>query len=491
MSSSSNSLRRRLLLETKAPSSQAEAKPAASQQAQARPAASQQAEARPAAPPRSEVKPAAASPYGHPNLGRSMVLGFAMIAVGIGGFGLWAGLAPLQGAAVATGTVVVDSKRKTIQHLEGGIVREILVHDGDRVRTNQVLMRLDDTQASSTLQQVTARYAAAAALVARLTAEEQGKTAIEFPPDLLSHRNDPEIAKLIAGQTSIFKSQLDELNSQTQILGQRNAQAEEEIRGLEAQIKAQREQLRLIGEEITNKSALLDRGLVTKPQVLLLQRQQAEIEGAMNQNVAAIARAKQVVAETQLRISDLRTNRVNEASKDHGEALKDMLDFAEKTRAARDVLNRTVVRAPLDGTVMELAAHTIGGVVSPASTLMEIVPTADQLTVEAKVDVKDIDHVHAGLPAQVRLVNYSQRDTPTLDGKVDWVSADRVDDPKAGASYYSAKIDVDRTQLKALDNVHLYPGMPVEVMILGNERTVFDYLLGPVNRTFARAMREN
>lgn len=426
-----------------------------------------------------------------PGLGRTIITGVLLIAVCIGGFSLWAGLAPLRGATVAPGTVVVDSKRKTIQHLEGGIVSEILVQDGDRVKADQVLMRLDDTQASSALQQVTARYNAAAALVARLTAEELGRPTIEFPADLLAQRADPDVARLIDGQSSIFKARGDEIDSQTQILDQRNGQAAEEIRGLEAQIKAQGEQLRLIGEEVASKSALLERGLVTRPQVLLLQRQQAEIDGAMNQNVATIARVKQEIAETQLRISDLHTNRVDEAAKDHGEALKDLLDFAEKMRAARDVLNRTVVRAPLDGTVMELAAHTIGGVVAPGSTLMEIVPSADELTIEAKVDVKDIENVHAGLPAQVRLVNYSQRDTPTLDGHVDWVSADRVDDAKLGTSYYSARIDVDHAELAALDNVKLYPGMPVEAMILGQKRTVFDYLLAPINRTFARAMREN
>jgi HlyD family secretion protein/epimerase transport system membrane fusion protein len=418
-------------------------------------------------------------------------MGIVMIAVCIGGFGLWSALAPLRGASVAPGSVIVDSKRKTIQHLEGGIVSEILVQDGDRVQADQVLMRLDDTQASSMLQQVTARYNAAAALVARLTAEELGRPTIEFPPDLLAEGADRDVARLLDGQSSIFKARADEIDSQTQILDQRNGQAAEEIRGLEAQIKAQGEQLRFIGEEITSKSALLERGLVTRPQVLLLQRQRAEIDGAMNQNVATIARVKQTIAETQLRISDLHTNRVDEAAKDHGEALKDLLDFGEKMRAARDVLDRTVVRAPLDGTVMELAAHTIGGVVAPGSTLMEIVPSADELTIEAKVEVKDIENVRAGLPAQIRLVNYSQRDTPTLDGRVNWVSADRVDDAKLGTSYYSARIDVDHAALAALDNVKLYPGMPVEVMILGKERTVFDYLLAPINRTFARAMREN
>jgi HlyD family secretion protein len=432
-----------------------------------------------------------ASRYGGPGLGRTILLGFAIIALGVGGFSLWAGLAPLRGAAVASGTVVVDSKRKTIQHLEGGIVREILVQDGDLVKADQVLLRLDSTQASATLQQVTARYNAAAALVARLTAEEQGRDSIEFPTDLLAQRGDPDVAKLIAGQNAIFQAKLSELNSQTRILQQRDAQAAEEIRGVEAQIKSQREQIRLIREEIESKSQLLEKGLVMKPQVLALQRQQAELEGTMNQNITGIARGRQTMAETELRISELHTTRINDASKEHGDALKDLFDFTERMRAARDILDRTVVRAPLDGTVMEMAVHTIGGVVSPGATIMEVVPSADRLTIEAKVEIKDIDHVHAGLPAEVRLTTYSQRDTPTVDGRVNWVSADRVEDAKAGVAYYSARIEADRAQLAALPNVRLYPGMPVEVMILGSERTALDYLLAPVTRTFARAMREN
>src|SRR5579862_259013 len=420
----------------------------------------------------------------------TILIGVAIIAFCIGGFSLWAVLAPLGGAAVATGSVVVDSKRKSIQQLEGGIVSEILVHDGDRVKADQVLMRLDPTQAQATLQQVTSRYNAAAALVARLTAEDTGQSDITYPPALLAQASDPEVAKLIDGQTAIFRARLDELSSQTQILDQRSAQSAEEIRGLEAQIKSQQDQLRLIGEEITNKSALLEKGLVTKPQVLQLQRQQAEIEGAKNVNVASIARAKQSVQENQMRISELRTNRINESSKDHGEALKDLFDFAERVRSAQDVLARTEIRSPSDGTVMAMTVHTVGGVVAPGSTVMEIVPSADQLTIEAKVAVKDIESVHAGLPAQVRLTAYDQRSTPTVDARVSWVSADRVDDDKTNLSYYTTRVEIDRAQLAALDSVHLYPGMPVEVMILGTERTVADYLLAPITRTFARAMRE-
>jgi HlyD family type I secretion membrane fusion protein len=365
------------------------------------------------------------------------------------------------------------------------------VRDGEKVRADQVLLRLDDTQASANLQQVTGRYDAAAALVARLTAEELGQTEITFPPSLLARRDDPAVAKLMQGQETIFKARLNELNSETQILEQRDGQAAEEIRGLEAQIASERQQLSLIAEEIKDKTYLLQKGLIPKPEVLQLQRNAAQIEGQMNQNVTEIARAKQSIGETRLRISELRTNRINEASKDHNDALKDLLDNTEKMRAARDVLERTVLRAPLDGTVMELAVHTIGGVVAPGATLMEIVPSGDRLEIDAKVPVKDIEHVRAGSAAEVRLVNFSQRDTPTLDGTVSWVSADRVDDQKSGSSYYTARVEVDAKQLASLPQAKLYPGMPVETMILGAKRTALDYLLGPVNRTVARGMREN
>lgn len=426
-----------------------------------------------------------------PDLGRTILLGFTIIAICIGGFSLWAGMAPLRGAVMAPGAVIVDGKRKSIQHLEGGIVSAIDVRDGERVKANQVLMRLDPTQASAALQQVTARYDAAAALAARLTAEELGRSQVTFPPDLLAQRNNPDVAKLIAGQVAIFKARLNELNSQTEILEQRDGQAKEMIRGLQGQIAAQREQLKLIAEEIKDKTYLLRKGLIPKPQLLRLQRQAAQIRGSMDENITSIARAKQSIGETQLRIAELRTNRVNEASKEHGTALKELFDNAERMRAARDVLNRTVVRAPIDGTVMELAVHTIGGVVTPGQTLMEIVPSADTLEVEAKVPVKDVEHVRAGQPAQVRLIGYDMRDTPSLNGTVSWVSADRIDDQKSGVSYYNARIDVDRKQLKSLPQIELYPGMPVEAMVLGGKRTVLDYLLGPINNTFAHAMREN
>ncbi len=419
-----------------------------------------------------------------------ILCGLAIVALFFLGFGGWSMLAPLYSAAVAQGSVIVDTKRKTIQHLEGGIVREILVRDGERVKAGQVLVQLDDTQARATLQMVKSRYSNALALVSRLTAEELDHAEIEFPERLLAQRDNPEVAKLLAGQSNIFKAKKDELESQIAVLRQRDAQATEEIGGLEGQIKAQREQLRLLSVEIKDVSFLLDKGLVQKPRLLSLQRQQAELEGGVSQNVAAIARTRQSMGENRMRISELHTNRLNDAAKEHGEALKELLEFTDRMRAAEDVLDRTLITAPIDGVVMNLGVHTVGGVLRPGDPLMDIVPSKDRLVIEAKVDPKDIHDVRPGLPAQVRLTAFSQRTTPTIDGQVRWVSADRVDDERQHASYYATRIMVDERQLANLEDVELYPGMIVDVMITTGTRTAFDYFVSPVNRAFARAMRE-
>src|SRR5579863_2152172 len=422
--------------------------------------------------------------------GGTIFAGYLIVAIFFFGFGGWAIYASLDSATVAPGTVVVDTKRKTIQHLEGGIVRDILARDGDRVTAGQVLVRLDPTQARATLELATGRYQTALAMAARLTAEELDLSEIEFPAELLAQRSDPAVAKLIDGQTAIFNARRDELASQTNILKQRDSEVEEEIRGLDAEIAAEQTQLQLIRQESQTVGALLARGLAQKPRLLALQREEAEIEGTMGKNIAAIARARQTIGETQLHISELRTKRVNDAVKDYGDVLKEVFEFADRRAAAQDVLARTEIRAPLDGVVVNEAVHTPGEVVAPGATVMEIVPTDDRLVVDAKVEVADVKRVHAGLPAQVRLVSYNRRNTPTLDGTVVWVSADRIDDEKAHTSYYTARIEVNQAQIAALPDARLYPGMAVETMIIAERRTLFDYLIAPFSRTFARSMHE-
>jgi membrane fusion protein, type I secretion system len=436
--------------------------------------------------PRAEARP----PRPRCGFAGPIFTGYLILALFFLGFGGWAGHFALDSATVAQGTVVVDGNRKTVQHLEGGIVREILVRDGDRVAAGQVLVRLDQTQARTTLAMATSRYRTALATAARLTAEQNGLSKIVFPPELLSDKDDPEVAKLIAGQTALFAARRDEINSQIVVLRQRDAEIDEEIRGLEQQIAAQQTQMRLIREESRTVEELLTRGLAQKPRLLALARQEAEIAGASGRDVATIARARQTIGETQLRISELQNKRITDAVKDYADVLKEVFEFADRRAAAQDVLSRTEIRAPLDGVVMNQAVHTMGGVIAPGAAVMDIVPNTDRLVVNAKVDVSDIERVRAGLSAQVRLVTFNRRNTPTLDGTVAFVSADRIDDDKAHIAYYIARIEVDPGQLQRLDDVRLYPGMQVEAMIVSERRTLFDYLVAPFNRTFARALRE-
>ena len=435
---------------------------------------------------------AAPAPHGPPPAGFCGPIrrGGLVLAVFFAGLGGWAALAPLDSATVAPGSVVVDTQRKTIQHLEGGIVREILARDGERVLAGQVLIALDDTQARAALEMVQSRYDNAIALVARLTAEQLDRKQIDFPAELRARSNVPEVAKIINVQKNIFRTKLDELDSQTAILNQRSAQALEEIAGLKDQIKAEREQLRLLDIEIGDVEYLLGKGLIQKPRLLQLQRERAEVEGAMDQNIASIARTRQAIGENQMRILELHTNRLDEAAKQRNDALKDMFEFADRLRAARDVVDRTLVVAPIDGFVMNMSVHTVGGVVRPGEALMDIVPARDPLVIEARLDPKDVQDVHAGLPAQLRLTGFNRRTTPTLDGRVIWVSADRIDDEKQHASYYTARVVPDANQLAQSPQIELYPGMPVDVMITTGRRTALDYLLTPVSRTFAHAMRE-
>jgi HlyD family type I secretion membrane fusion protein len=417
--------------------------------------------------------------------------GCLIVAAFFGGLGLWAWLAPLSSAAVAPGTVIVDGKRKLIQHLEGGIVRDILVHDNDRVAAGQVLLRLDDTQPKAKLQLISGRYYGGLARAARLAAEANFRPAIDFPELLTSRRGEPDIAKVMESERTIFKARIEELESQTKILTQRDAQLAEEIRGYEGQIAAAGRQLALIADEIKVVHELLADGLAVRPRLLLLQRQAAEIEGRRSENVANIARARQTMGDTRLRIADLRTNRTNEAVKQLGEVQKELSDLTEQLRAAEDVIRRIELRAPEEGIVQNLTVNTVGGVIAGGVPLMEIVPSLDRLVIEAKVEVNDIDKVRAGTTAQVRLLAYSRRTTPTVDGEVIWISPDRIETDRLRPAYYAARVVVDEAKLAELaGDVHLYPGMPVEVMLVTGSQSMLDYLFAPISRTFGRAFKE-
>ncbi len=423
-------------------------------------------------------------------LAKPVIAGLVIIGLFFGGFGSWAALAPLESAAIAQGVVSVASNRKTVQHLEGGIIKEILVRDGDEVIPDQLLIRLDDTQSRASLDLLLGRRITAAALEARLIAERDRRGTVVFPDWLSALVEDDEVKKAVEGEQRIFDARRDTMASQVAVLNQRIAEFGEEIKGLKGEIAAEDVQHELIFEEIAAVEALLVKGLERKPRLLALQRRVAEIDGSKSSNRARIARVKQSIGEARLRITELATTRINEVVEQLREVQASLFDIAERINAARDVLSRTEIRATLAGTIVDLKVHTRGGVIAPGEALLDIVPGEDLLIIEARVEPKDIDVVTWGLLARVRFTAFSQRNAVPMDGRVLSVSADSLIDERTGEAYYLARIKLDKDPSEVMPGLRLYPGMQAEVMIVTGVRTALEYIISPIRNSIGRAMRE-
>jgi HlyD family secretion protein len=430
-----------------------------------------------------------------------LLAGALVMAVFLGGFGLWAAFAPLESAAVAPGVVEVESSRKTIQQslpfLEGAIISQILVKDGDHVTSGQPLVELDDTKARTTYASLESQLLDASARQTRLIAERDGLDEIAFPPPMLERADqDPAAAQILAGQREIFAAHRNLLNSKIATIRHRIDQSNDEIQGLRAQDASVQTKLGLIHSEVDDMRQLVDRGLERRSRLSQLQRDQADIDGRRGEIAAQIDRAQQAVAESQVSILSLWYDSANEIAKDLRDTEGKVNDLQEQVRANADVLARVVVRAPEAGIVTNLRIHTTGGVVRPGDALMDLVPSSDRMIISAKVRPEDMDLVRTGLPALVRLLPYKQRRTPPVDGTVTYISADRLVDDRpeggqpAGQPYFMAKIGIDEAALKDMPGVELVPGMPAEVMIKTGKTTVALYALSPIIDSFDRAFRE-
>ena len=418
------------------------------------------------------------------------LLGCGVIAACFFGVGAWGGMAPLNSAAIAPGTVIVDTYRKTVQHLEGGIVREILVKDGDVVHAGDVLVRLDDTKARTNLDALQSRYYAALAHEARLIAERDGRAEIEFSAELLSAKH-PAATEATRGQKRIFEARRQWLDGQLAILEQQIAQSRQEIAALQAQVKSETRQLELIAEEAEGVQSLVNKGLERKPRLLALQRTSEEINGHRGEHLALVARAEQRIGEAELQMSDLKNKRIDEIARELRDTQSEIFELRERMLAAQDVLDRIDIRAPRDGVVVKQRIHTTGGVIGAGEAILDLVPQREQLLIEARVRMDDIDVVHVGLPAQIRLIAYRQRWTPSVEGTVQTVSADRLQDDRTGEAFFIARIELAPDALSKLPDITLYPGMPAEVMIETGARTALDYMLSPITESLVRAFRES
>lgn len=414
-----------------------------------------------------------------------------VIALAFGGIGGWGATVPLASAVVTQGQVTVDTNRKQIQHLEGGIVSELNIRDGDTIMAGDVLMRLDDTRAKASLSIVEASYREETAKQARLVAERDRRDTIDWPQALRDQAEDMDVSNLLESQQAIFDSRRDTMRGEVGILNERIQQLSEEIGGLEAQTAATRAQVDIIEEELAGLITLFEKGQTTKPRILALQREKARLEGEFGELKANIARSRNAIGETKLEIIQKEKAFRSEVVATLSEVQAEVNDLRERYVAARDVMERLDIRAPVSGKVVNLTVHAQGVVIRPGETFLELVPTDDKLIVEVKVAPQDIDNVAVGQVSEIRMLAFKQRTTPTLDGAVSYVSADALTDPQDGATFYLARIHVPEDQLARLEGQRLQPGMPAEVMIRTGERTALAYLIQPILDSMNRAWRES
>lgn len=406
------------------------------------------------------------------------------------GFGGWACLWDLQSAAVAQGVIAVDSRKQTVQHLEGGIISEILVEEGSKVKEGDVLIRLDKTRAKANAELVRGLYFQAIAEKARLVAERDKKDVIEFPEELTKEAGNTDIQEIITSQERLFKSRKDYVAGQKEILEQRRKQLNEEIRATTAQKLSATQQLALIKQEIVGVKELVDKGLERRPRLLQLERAAADITGNKGEYEGRIARAQQQIGEIDSQLGDLANKGANEVATSLRDTEAKIYDSSQKMLAANDVYERIDITSPRNGEVVNMRFHTTGGVIGPGQPIMDIVPSDDELIVEAQVRPNDINHITVGMPAQVRLVSYNRRAVPVVSASLMSISGDAIANDKTGMSYFLARVRVDDSELHHLKEVRLVPGMPAEVMLLTGHRTPIDYLIAPITSSFARALRE-
>lgn len=417
--------------------------------------------------------------------------GLALLAVGISTAGVWAATAPLASAVIAPAQIVVDSNVRKVQHPTGGVVAEILVNDGDHVRAGDVLLRLDETMTRANLALIENQLNQFWTRRARLRAEQAGRDSFAAPDEFRGRADEPAIADIVTGETSLMQSRRAAITGQQSQLRERTAQIGDEIHGLSAQIASKREQIRLIQRELEGVRELFEKNLIPFARLTALEREAARLTGEEGQLIAETARAKGRITETELQTLQVVQDQRREIATDLREVEIKIADLSERRIAALDQLTRVVLKAPQDGIIHQKSVHTVGGVITAGEQLMLVIPEKDSLVVEARIEPQMIDRLKIGQLAKLRFTAFDSAVTPDLDGKLIRVAADLTKDQQSGLSFYIARISVIDGELSKLGGKALVPGMPVEAYILNGSRTAFEYLRKPLEDQLARAFRYN
>jgi HlyD family type I secretion membrane fusion protein len=425
-----------------------------------------------------------------PRVRRPMIIGAAVILVLVIGLSLWAAFTKLPVTVSAPAEVRVEANRKTMRHREGGIVRQILVREGQLVRARQPLILFNDIEARSAFDVYQNQYDSLAAQNVRFAAEATGRPVLQFPADLMSRTADPRVAGLIRDQEFLFATRLQLFQSQSAVLQQRLEQLQTQITGLQAQVDSVDEQRRLTQEELAGYRTLHEKGYAPKTLILRYERTLAELAGRKGQLAADISRTRQAMGETRIQLVSLRDERESQAAEGMRDSQTRIADALPRLATARQQLENTVVRSPVDGYVFNLTQFTIGGVTGAGEVLMDVVPAHAPMIVTAMIRPEDVDNVRVGLPATVRLSGLNQRFQDPIPAKVAVVSADRITNPEAQTSFYRVDLRIEPKDMAKLRNIQLTPGMPASASIVIGERTVLGFLTSPITDTLRDAFRE-
>jgi len=433
---------------------------------------------------------AAITPY--QSIQRYLTLAFIIVAFLIFGIGGWAATMPLEGAVVAQGSIVVDSNVKKVQHLSGGIIKDIRVREGDHVKAGDILVRLDETQTKAANSVVTTNLDELIAQQARLEAERDGADHVIFPTMFVKKADDQnsEAGRTMAAEQKLFELRREARDGKKAQLKERVAQLKKEIQGYVGQTAAKEREIALINRELEGVRDLREKNLVPLTRLTALERDAARIEGERNQLIAATAQSEGKVTETELQIIQVDQDLRSEVAKDLAETRAKVSEFVERKAATDDQLKRTDIRAPQNGIVQQLTVHTVGGVVAAGESIMLIVPDADVLIVEVKIAPQDIDQLFLSQSATLRFTAFNMRTTPEIKGTVSFISADITQDQRTGISYYVARITLDPSEVARLGDVKLIPGMPVIAFIRTSERTMLSYITKPLRDQVERAFKE-
>lgn len=417
---------------------------------------------------------------------RPILFGLIAAFVLIGVFGAWAGMAPLSSGAIASGVVGPDSSRKTIQHLEGGIVRELHVRENEQVKAGQPLVTLESVQAKASYSAQRSEWARLLISRARLDAQASGAASFEIPEEVRL-LDDPDLLAFAEGQSRLLASRQASLKQQEEIYQAQIAQLSDEISAIEAENQGLNRQLVLLAQELENKSKLVEQQLVSQPELMQLQRQQAQLESSIAANASRMARAGQQKNEVSLQILQAQETVREAVAEESTQVNNDLAQIEERLAAAGDVLERTEIVSPVDGIVLNLRAQTLGGVIRAGEPIMDVVPLNDDMVVVARLAPKDIDTVAIGMEARVNLLPFASRNELPLVGSVTNVAADSTMDEQTGLYYYEIRVRVPIEEVGRHEGVYLAPGMPADVTVVTGERTMLQYLAEPLVRSISRA----